>query len=93
MELYEKMTTLNLIKYEEHKVCKDLIVMELLFSLQSRYIKYFCFFFNYWKRKATKDHYVEEEWPIRYVYIPIKVEVKHNPVIGSNNVLLPTLHM
>lgn len=94
-ESYETMSTLiKLIKYHEHnwKVCGDLKVVGLLLGMQSGYTKHCCFL-CLWDSRAKDQHYVVKEWPKRYEYLPGTKNIKYNPLINPNNVILPPLHI
>ena len=94
-ENYDNMELLlNLIKYDEYqrKICVDLKMISILLGLQAGYTKYPCFL-CLWDSRADKPHYSQQEWPIRYKLKPGNHNVKLIPLVNSNNILLPLLHI
>lgn len=94
-ESYENMQLiLDLIKYKEYnwKVCADLKVVAILLGLQGGFTKYCCFL-CLWDSRDTKNHYKVKDWPKRTDFVCGKSNVKYEPLIPQENVILPPLHI
>ena len=94
-ENYDNMQTLLLkIKYDEHKwlICGDLKVISILLGQQGGYTKYPCFL-CLWDSRDDAHHYVKTEWPARTEFVPGKHNVKAVPLVPTDKVLLPPLHI
>jgi hypothetical protein len=94
-ETHETMRTLlTLIKYEEHKwaICSDLKVVALLMGMQCGYTRHSCFL-CLWNSRDDAQHYKKKEWPKREHFIPGSENIKCNPIVASEKILLPPLHI
>ena len=94
-ESYETMETLlRCIKYQEHKwkICGDLKVVALLLGMQLGFTKFSCFLCE-WDSRAKRQHYVVKDWPQRTNLTPGIKNVQHLPLVDSQNILLPPLHI
>ena len=94
-ETYDNMKQLlRCIKYEQHQwqLCGDLKVVALLLGLQCRFTKYCCFLCE-WYRRARESHYVTKVWPQQTSLEPGKKNVQHAPIVDSQKILLPHLHI
>ena len=94
-ETYETISLiLKAIKYEEHlwKICADLKVIGLLLGLQSGFTKYCCFL-CLWDSRARDKHYSVKVWPKRDNFTPGQLNVKVTPLVDSQRVILPPLHI
>ena len=80
--------------YQEHKrlICGDLKMVGLVLGLQGRYTKYPCFL-CLWDSWADDQHYVRQEWPLRQGLKPSLHNIQSHPLIETNKILLPTLHI
>lgn len=94
-ETYDSMALLfNLINYNQHnwKICSDLKVVAMLTGLQQGYTKYMCFLCK-WDSRARKEHYVRKDWPKRANFIVGQENVKCNPLVEMDQIILPPLHI
>lgn len=94
-ETYESMALLlNLINYNQHnwKICSDLKVVAMLTGLQQGYTKYMCFLCK-WDSRARKEHYVRKDWPKRDNFTIGKDNVKNDPLVVKERIILPPLHI
>ena len=94
-ESYENMQfLLKKINYEifNWKICGDLKVIALLLGLQLGYTKYCCFICE-WDSRDRQHHYVQKKWKARQALIPGVKNVVHLPLVDSQDVFLPALHI
>lgn len=94
-ETYDTMKTLlRNIKYNDYgwKLCCDLKVVGLLLGLQGGFTK-FCCFLCLWDSRDTKNHYEKKKWPERKHYSPGQQNVQHEPLVSSEKIILPPLHI
>lgn len=94
-ETYETMKTLlSAVKYEEHQwnLCGDLKVISLLLGLQLGYTKHMCFL-CLWDSRADSKHYKQKEWPARPKDSPGRFNCMYKPLVDSEKVYLPPLHL
>lgn len=94
-ESYESMATLlDLISYKDHewKICADLKVVAMVTGLQQGYTKYCCFLCK-WDSRARNYHYVKKYWPKRVNFIMGQANVKFDPLVKLDNIILPPLHI
>ena len=94
-ETYENMSViLKAVNYNEHgwEFCGDLKVIALLLGLQGGFTK-FCCFLCLWDSRATAQHYVTKNRPIRQDYIPGEHNIKYPPLVQREKVILPPLHI
>lgn len=84
---------LRLVKYNtfKWKVVADLKVLTILFGMQGGYTKYPCYFCE-WNSRAS-NQYECNEWPSRNVFQIGKKNVVNVPLLQSENVILPPLHL
>jgi hypothetical protein len=78
-------------EYEWH-ICADLKVITILMGMQTGYTKYCCFLCE-WDSRDRKQHYVKKKWPPRDRMTPGNKNVLRLPLVASNKVLMPPLHI
>ena len=61
-------------------------------GLQGGYTKYSCFL-CLWDSRAVTEHYSRKEWPERRCFVLGTQNVKHYPLVDSEKILLPSLHI
>jgi hypothetical protein len=85
---------LKSINYSSHKwsICSDLKVVSILLGLQQGYTK-FCCFLCMWDSRARNLHYQKKDWPLRGSPQPGAKNVVHMPLVESNKIVLPPLHI
>ncbi|UYV62399.1 hypothetical protein LAZ67_2000421 [Cordylochernes scorpioides] len=94
-ETYENMKLLlKKIEYERYgwKICSDLKVVALLRGLQLRYTKICCFLCE-WDSRDRERHYIKKIWPNRKIFTPGYKNIANLPLIDSENIYLPPLHI
>jgi len=94
-ESYETMEALlKLIKYNEFqwKICADLKVVGMVCGLQGGYTKNCCFL-CLWDSRADSQHYVKKKWEARKRAVIGKNNIKYNPIVKKENIILPPLHI
>jgi hypothetical protein len=94
-ETYENMKfLLDTIQYDRYKwmVCCDLKVVALLTGLQGGYTKFCCFLCE-WDSRDKTQHYLRKEWPQRQSPIPGQKNITHPPLVSSDAIILPPLHI
>ena len=94
-ECYETMAyLLQTIKYEKYgwNICGDLKVISILLGMQKGFTKYCCFLCE-WDSRDRKKHYVVREWPIRKSLVPGQKSVSNKPLVKTEKILLPPLHI
>lgn len=85
---------LDCVKYTEHswQICADLKVVAMLTGLQTGYTKHCCFL-CLWDSRARGEHYIRKDWPERKSKIPGLNNQAYAPLVDSNKILLPPLHI
>ncbi|GFO21298.1 hypothetical protein PoB_004780300 [Plakobranchus ocellatus] len=85
---------LNAMKYSEHQweICGDLKVVGILLGMQKGFTKYCCFL-CLWYSRATKEHYVKTDWPVREHFLPGEKSISHEPLVLPEKIILPPLHI
>ena len=80
--------------YDEFKwkLCGDLKVVALLLGMQLGYTKYCCFLCE-WESRDKKNHYVNKLWPKRTSLTPGEENVVSPPLVLSEKIYLPPLHI
>lgn len=94
-ESYDNMKVLlEAIDYKSHqwKICGDLKVIGMLMGMQGGFTKYCCFL-CLWDSRAKAAHYVKREWEARSTYTPGTSSVKFLPLVESQKIYLPPLHI
>jgi hypothetical protein len=94
-ETYENVKfLLETIDYNRYKwqVCGDFKMISFLKGLQGGYTKHSCFL-CLWDSRATSEHYHNRHWPQREHFIPGTQNVKYQPLVESEKVLMPPLHI
>ena len=94
-ESYESIKLLlGKIKYDEFKwkLCGDLKVVAPLLGMQLGYTKYCCFLCE-WDSRDKKYHYVNKLWPKRTSLTPGEKKVVNPPLVLSEKIYLPPLHI
>ena len=81
---------LEAIKYSEYQwsLCGDLKVIGLLMGMQAGFTKYCCFL-CLWDSRAVS----QQDWGSRSTFVPGEHSLKENPLVDTNKVLLPLLHI
>lgn len=96
--LKEEFETLNrimqLIQYNKFnfRIIADLKVVAILMGLQSGYTKFNCFLCLYDSRNYTQ-HWETSHWPPRTDYTPGQFNVKSQPIVQRERIILPPLHI
>ena len=85
---------LQLVRYEDHRwdVIGDFKMITFLVGLQGGYTKYPCYL-CLWDSRDTARHYETINWPARKEFIVGAQNVKYNPLIPQDKVLMPPLHI
>jgi hypothetical protein len=85
---------LTALKYEEYEweVIGDFKMVSFLMGLQGGYIKFPCYLCLFDSRD-TAAHYVKKNWPQRTEFSTGRNNVKWEPLIKSEKVLMPPLHI
>ncbi|UYV67757.1 hypothetical protein LAZ67_5001915 [Cordylochernes scorpioides] len=85
---------LKKIEYERYswKICSDLKVIALLRGLQLGYTKFCCFLCE-WDSRDRERHYIKKSWPNREIFTPGHKNIVNPPLIDSENIYLPPLHI
>ncbi|UYV62953.1 hypothetical protein LAZ67_2002608 [Cordylochernes scorpioides] len=94
-ETYENMKLLlKKIEYERYgwKICSDVKVVALLRGLQLGYTKFCCFLCE-WDSRDRERHYIKKIWPNRKILTPGYKNIANLPLIDSENIYLPPLHI
>lgn len=94
-ETYENVKLLlEKLNYGCHKwdVCGDFKMLGFLLGLQGGYTKYSCFL-CLWDSRADDQHYTKRDWPTRKELLPGIHNVKHEPLVPVDKILLPPLHI
>ncbi|UYV71170.1 hypothetical protein LAZ67_8001999 [Cordylochernes scorpioides] len=94
-ESYENMKLLlKKIEYERYgwKICSDLKVIAFLRGLQLGYTKLCCFLCE-WDSRDRERHYIKKSWPNREIFTPGHKNILNPPLIDSENIYLPRLHI
>ncbi|UYV66321.1 hypothetical protein LAZ67_4001324 [Cordylochernes scorpioides] len=94
-ETYENMKLLlKKIEYERYgwKICSYLKVVVLLRGLQLGYTKFCCFLCELDSRDRER-HYIKKIWPNRKIFTPGYKNIANLPLIDSENIYLPPLHI
>ena len=94
-ESYDSMKqVLEKLKYSEHnwKICGDLKIVCMLLGQQGGYTRYPCFL-CLWDSRAKEDHWVKQCWPKRTEFVVGEKNIKYEPLVKPEIVLLPPLHI
>ena len=94
-ESYDNMELLlEAIKYSEYQwsLCGDLKVIGLLMGMQAGFTNYCCSLCH-WDSRAVSQHYRQKDWGSRSTFVPREHNLKENPLVDMNKVLLPPLHI
>ena len=94
-ESYETLRCiLNLVRYEEFlwKICADLKVTGILTGMQGGYTKFPCFL-CLWDSRDREHHYNKDEWPLRNTRAPGEKNIKYEPLVPAQKIVLPPLHV
>lgn len=84
---------LSLIKYMDHKwqIVSDLKVLTILFGMQGGYTSFPCYLCE-WHIRA-KNHYEQRNWPERKQFRIGQKNVMRIPLVQSERIILPPLHL
>lgn len=74
------------------KICADFKVIAILTGLQLGYTKHCCFICE-WNSRDRASHFIKKEWPLRQAMETGKMNIKHEPLVESENILIPPLHI
>lgn len=94
-ENYSNMNLLlDSIQYKKYEwpICGDLKVIAILLGMQQGYTKYCCFLCE-WDSRARLEHYTRKIWPPRLGFQPGTKNVSNTPLVDSQKVILPPLHI
>ncbi|GBO02165.1 hypothetical protein AVEN_171773-1 [Araneus ventricosus] len=82
------------IEYSKHSwhICADLKVIAVLVGLQAGYTK-FCCFLCQWDSRDRKKHYIKKMSPKRQFLISGVKNEENEPLVASEKLLLPPLHI
>ena len=67
-------------------------MIEFLKGLQGGYTKHSCFL-CLWDSRAVTEHYSRKDWPERRFFILGTQNAKHDPLVDSEKILMPPLHI
>lgn len=90
---------LDLVNYSQHewRICCDLKVVAMLTGLQGGYTKYMCFLCDWDSRydyHIKSSQYKKTDWKPRSVkYTKKQLNQENDPLVRSDNILLPYLHI
>lgn len=94
-ETYDTMRKiLQAINYNTYqwKIVSDLKVLTILLGLQGGYTKNPCYFCE-WDSRAAENHYRRRDWPPRQSIRIGQKNMINLPLVPTNNVILPPLHL
>lgn len=94
-ENYESVKILlEALKYQEYnwQLIGDFKIVGFLMGLQGGYTKYPCYL-CLWDSRADAEHYVRQAWPERTDFQVGRQNVKWEPIVKPENVLMPPLHI
>ena len=82
------------LKYSEHnwKICRYLKIVCMLLGQRGGYTKYPCFL-CLWDSRAKEDHWVKQDWPKRTEFVVGEKNIKYEPLVKPEKVLLPPLQI
>lgn len=85
---------LELLDYETHqwRICCDLKVVGLLTGLKKGYPKHSCFL-CLWEGRVREFHYTDHVWPLRISHRLGEASIENLPLVPSEKVILPPLHI
>lgn len=85
---------LNALKYEQYgwEVIGDFKIVTFLMGLQGGYTKFPCFL-CLWDSRNDSAHYSKREWPQRTEFTVGRNNVKWEPLVDPQKVLMPPLHI
>ncbi|KAI6648442.1 hypothetical protein LOD99_8232 [Oopsacas minuta] len=85
---------LEIISYSAHDwvICVDLKMVNFLSGQQSGFTKYPCFL-CYWDSRDGNQHWIREKWPPRECLKVGDKNVINNPLVHTNKIILPPLHI
>jgi len=86
-------TVLESISYNDFlwEVCCDFKMISILVGLQAGYVQYACFLCQ-WRSRA-KDQYETSNWPLRQAYATGFQNIQYNPLVPTDKIRLPPLHI
>ena len=74
------------------QLCGDFKMIGFLKGLLGGYTKHSCFL-CLWDSRAVTEHYSRKDWPERRFFIPGTQNVKLDPLVDSEKILMPPLHI
>ena len=94
-ESYETMKSiLQLVRYDtfQWRGCSDLKVAVVLTGMQGGFVKYTSFI-CLWDSRAKHEHYIRNEWPAGGNAILGVHNIRYEPLVQSDKVIIPPLHI
>lgn len=94
-ETYEAMKELlDLIHYDQHqwRICSDFKLVAILSGLQGGNTKFPCFL-CLWDSRDRQNHYTQKVWPERSGRTHGEYNIKNDPLIPQEKIILPPLHI
>lgn len=84
---------LDLICYKKYQwqIVSDLKVLTILFGMQGGYTKFPCYICE-WDSRG-KDQYKQKKWPSRTIFQIGKKNVLKIPLVSTEKIILPPLHL
>jgi len=85
---------LQKLRYTEHNwaICVDFKMINFLLGQQGGYTKHPCFL-CYWDSHATDQHWVKKDWPTREDRAVGDKNIKNEPLVNRDHIILPPLHI
>lgn len=85
---------LEVLKYDGYRweVNGDFKIVAFLMGLQGGFTKITCYL-CLWDSKDRAAHYQRKEWPARSEFSVGSHNIKHEPLVDPNKILLPPLHI
>ena len=74
------------------QLCGDFKMIGFLKGLQGGYTQHSCFL-CLWDSRAVTEHYSQKDWPERRFFMPGIQNVKHDPLVDSEKIVMPPLHI
>lgn len=93
-EYHNVKNLLNVLKYDEYKweVIGDFKMVSFLMGLQGGFTKFPCYLCLFDSRDI-KAHYIKQDWPQRTEFSIGRNNVKWEPLVDPEKVLMPPLHI
>lgn len=94
-ETYDTMKIiLDAVGYTNHewRISCDLKVIALLCGPQTGYTKHMCFI-CLWNTRYQGNQYQKRDWPRRENFVVRHANIVHSPLVPTENIMLPPLHI